>query len=391
MLIFKLASASLLVCGLMLTAACGGNSQSNPTGGNAAKTSGDPIKVGAIVELTGGAALSGKFKQQGIELAVEQINKEGGIMGRPVQAVFEDDQTSNPGAVSAYQKLISQNVVAVIGSIRSTETQALDPYIRNAKIPMLFGGTDDKLTQAGNEWLLRFRPPDRFAAETLVDYTANDLQKKRIAIIYSSETFGENGKNLVAAELKKRGLEPAAVIPYTQGNKNWTPILDNIKRSDADAVLTYMNVSEDSALLLKQYRQMGLQQTYVGAPASVSNVTLNLAKEAAEGIYGVGDYVPNQNEANKKFTAAFQAKFGQIPDGFAGWVYDAMMALKKAIDQEKSTAPDKIRQGILSIKGWEGTEGVYDFDPNGDGLHGYTVVKIENGTQKIIKMVNFKK
>ena len=136
---------------------------------------------------------------------------------------------------------------------------------------------------------------------------------------------------------------------------------------------------------------MGLTQTIVGAPAAVSNITLDLAQDAAEGIYGVGDGVPYQSEANAKFSDSFNEIHGKIPDGNAAWVYDAINVLAMAIEKSGSTEPAKIREGILSIQGYEGAEGVYDFEEDGDGLHGYTLVQIKDGKQEILKQVSFQK
>ena len=221
-----------LVTSLVLSA-CGGSagtstSEAKPDSQPAsteksAQPSGDTIKVGMVVEMTGLAALSGKLKEQGAKLAVEQINANGGVLGKKIELLMEDDQTTNPGAVSAYQKLMKEDVVAVVGSIRSTATQALDPYVRKDGIPMLFGGTNDKLTDMGNEWLFRFRPADRYATKVMVDFMVNDLKKEKAAIVYSAESFGENGKDLIEKELEALGLKPAAILNFTPGNKDWTP------------------------------------------------------------------------------------------------------------------------------------------------------------------------
>ena len=118
-----------------------------------------PIKIGQIIPITGEAAESGKYHKQGAEIAVDKINAAGGINGRKIQIVLEDDQTTNPGGVAALQKLLEDKEIPVIlGSIRSTQVQAMLPTINEAKIPVAIGGTNYGLTHSGSQWVFRFRP-----------------------------------------------------------------------------------------------------------------------------------------------------------------------------------------------------------------------------------------
>ena len=122
-----------------------------------------PIKIGQIIPITGEAAESGKYHKQGAEIAVDKINAAGGINGRKIQIVLEDDQTTNPGGVAALQKLLEDKEIPVIlSSIRSTQVQAMLPTINEAKIPVAIGGTNYGLTHSGSQWVFRFRPARRY-------------------------------------------------------------------------------------------------------------------------------------------------------------------------------------------------------------------------------------
>ena len=130
-----------------------------PAFSRVARAADDTIKVGMVLPVTGPAADSGKYALTGAKIALDRVNKSGGVLGKQVELVTEDDQTTNPGAVLAFSKLAAQpDIVAFLGSIRSTQNHAMAPDILKAGKPVCFGGTDPALTKMGNPWLIRFRP-----------------------------------------------------------------------------------------------------------------------------------------------------------------------------------------------------------------------------------------
>lgn len=384
-----LASAALL----FTLSGCGGGSTSTSSGsGTTSGTNsagGDQkgvIKIGMVADLSGKSALSGTSKKRGAELAVEDINAHGGIGGKTLQLVIEDNLGTDQGGVSAFQKLASdQSIVAVVGSIRSTQVKAIDPYVKKAGIPVAIGGTNYGLTHdLHNKWYFRFRPNDSFAAQSMVDFTSDKLGKKKIAIIYDTDAFGNGGKDLLLKDYQEKGIKPVDVEGYTTGTKDFTPMLENIRKSGADAINTYMTNSEDAAQMVNQFRQLGLKAVIVGSPSIAQEVTLKLAGKNLDGIYSVNDFALDQTPETISFVDAYKKKYSESPDVYTGWAYDALHVLAKVIS-EKGTDPEKIRQGLSQIKDYKATEGTITFDENGDGLHSYSIVKVENGkivTQK---------
>lgn len=141
----------------------------------------DTLKIGMVQPLTGAAAESGKYQVQGAKLAVEAVNKAGGVLGKQIELIVEDDQTTNPGAVLAFSKLASDpSIIAFIGSIRSTQVQAMAPDIQKYGRPVMIGGTDPTLTHSGNPWLFRCRPNDSYSARVIADFGLNTLAKKKM-------------------------------------------------------------------------------------------------------------------------------------------------------------------------------------------------------------------
>jgi len=162
-----------------------------------------------------------------------------------------------------------------------------------------------------------------------------------------------------------------------------------VKQSGADVMGTYMTFEPDQGIFAKQLRQLGVTLTWVGSPTTVTTTALKLAGPALYGSYAVVDFNKDSSAAAKAFSAKYEAAYKTAPDIFASWSYDAVHVLGHAIGEAKSLEPEKLRQAILAVKGFAGAEGTYNFDKNGDGLHGYNIVKNNNGTIVFDKHIDF--
>lgn len=378
---------------LLLSLSACGTSTSGPPGNNNstpnATTSGGEIDIGLVADLTGPAALSGKHKVEGAQLAVDEVNANGGINGKKIKLIIEDDQGLNQAGVSAYQKLVANpNVVAVIGSVRSTIVQATEPYIAQAKLPTMIGGTDPALTHKGNQWVFRFRPNDSYATQVMATWMTQQMKAQKVAILYDTDAFGAAGNHLLKTALVKDGATVVSDQGYTTATKDFTSYLENVKSSGATVLATYMTNAEDEAQMLRQFRQLGLTQQLMGSPSIATAVCIQLGGSAVNGSYGVSDFVSTANPAAIAFTQAYQTKYNDQPDLFGGWVYDAVHVLAQVIAKD-GTDPTAIQQGLRQVQGYNGVEGTYNFDSNGDGLHGYNVVKVDGGKVQLIKYVSF--
>ena len=151
----------------------------------------ETIKIGMLLPVTGPAADAGKYSLAGAKIALEQVKKAGGVLGKQVELITEDDQTTNPGAVLAFSKLAAQpDIVAFLGSLRSTQNHAIAADILKTGKPVCFGGTDPKLTKMGNPWLIRFRSNDSYSGRVIASYGVETLGKRNWAIVHSTDAFG---------------------------------------------------------------------------------------------------------------------------------------------------------------------------------------------------------
>ena len=339
----------------------------------------DTIKIGAVFPSTGPAAEAGKLQLNGARQALETVNEKG-VLGRKLELIVEDDQTTNPGAVLAFSRLAGRpEIAAFIGPIRSTQVHAIAPDVLKVGKPMMFGGTDPTLTQQGNKWLFRCRPNDSYSAKVIAEFGTADLKKQKWAVVYSTDAFGTNGSKALEAALKAKGITPVLMQGYTNQASDYTAIVLAVRQSGADVVGSYFTFENDLGIFARQLRQLGVTLPWIGSPSIVNTTALNLAGRALYGTYGVADYAADATPASKAFADRYQALYKANADGQSSWTFDAMNLLAKAIGDAGSTEPEKIRAALAAIRGFAGAEGEYNFDDKGDGLRGYNVVKNENG------------
>ncbi|KJC33463.1 ABC transporter substrate-binding protein [Bradyrhizobium sp. LTSP857] len=348
------------------------------------------LKIGMCAPVTGPAAESGGYAIKGARLALEAVNKAGGILGKQGELIVEDDQTTNPGIVLAFSKLASQpDIVGFLGSIRSTQVHAMAPDVIKLGKPVMIGGTDPNLTHMGNQWLFRCRPNDSYSGRVIAEFGVNTLGKKKWAVLHSTDAFGTAGGKALSGALEKLGAPSVLDQGYANQSQDFTPVVLAIKQSGADILGSYFTFENDLGIFARQLRQLGVNIPWVGSP-SITNVTaLKLAGPALYNTYGVADYAEDSSEGSKAFSKIYRDAVKVAPDNQSSWTFDAINVLSAAINKAGSTDPGKIREAILATKKFAGAEGEYNFDQNGDGLHGYNVVKNEKGNIVFDKHIEF--
>ena len=348
------------------------------------------IKIGQVVPITGPAAEAGKYAMAGAKIALDEINKKGGILGKQVEIITEDDQTTNPGAVLAFSKLATNaEIVAFVTSIRSTQVHAMAPDIAKIAKPTMFGGTDPTLTKLGNPWLFRCRPNDTFSGKVIAEFGVKELGLKKWGIVHSTDAFGTNGMKALEASLLALGVTPVTIQGYANQSQDFTPVVLALKQAGIDIISSYFTFENDLGIFARQLRQLGVNAPWVGSPSIVNTTAIKLAGPALNNTYGVADYAEESSPEAKAFADNYRGMMKVAPDNQSSWTYDAIHLLAVAINKAGKTDPDAVRAAMLSIKGYKGAEGEYNFDANGDGLHGYNVVKNVGGKIEFAKHIEF--
>src|SRR5246127_2107758 len=316
-----------------------------------ARAQGSTIRIGMCVPVTGPAAEQGLWAQNGAKLALAAVNKAGGVLGKQVELVIEDDQTTNPGIVLAFSKLAAQSdIVAFLGSIRSTQVQAMAPDVLKPAKPVMIGGTNPNLTHMGNQWLFRCRPNDSYSGRVIADYGVKTLGKKKWAVLHSTDAFGTAGGKALSSALEKLGCPAVLDQGYANQSQDFTPVVLAIKQSGADILGSYFTFENDLGIFARQLRQLGVTIPWVGSPSIVNVTALKLAGPAPYGSFGVADYAEDSSEGSKKFGKLYRDAYKIAPDNQSSWPYDAITILSAAINKAGSTDPDKIREAILATQ-----------------------------------------
>ena len=271
-----------------------------------ARAQGATIKIGMCAPVTGPAAESGGYAIKGAKLALDAVNKAGGILGKQAELIVEDDQTTNPGIVLAFSKLAAQSdIVAFLGSIRSTQVHAMAPDVLKLGKPVMIGGTDPNLTHMGNQWLFRFRPNDSYSGRVIAEYGVNTLGKKKWFVLHSTDAFGTAGGKALTEALGKLGAT-ATDQGYANQSQDFTPVVLAIKQSGADILGSYFTFENDLGIFGRQLRQLGVNIPWVGSPSIVNITALKLAGPALYNTYGVADYAEDSSEGSKAFGKVYR-------------------------------------------------------------------------------------
>jgi branched-chain amino acid transport system substrate-binding protein len=396
----KSLSAALCVLAVTLTG-CGtvphlarAGEQDDGSGGPKAKAcqagapgiTGDAINIGVNTTATGKAALTGQYAKIASDLAVKEINDSGGVRGKKLNLIYEDNQSTNPGAVNALRRSLTQDdVFAVLGPITSTQVQAMLPVVKGEKVPMLIGATNNGLTNAGEGVLFRLRPPDSRTVAGMVSYAADDLGARKIAVLRDSDSFGTGAAAIAQQEADRRGLV-TKMETFTNGDTDYTGQLVSLRDWKPDALILLTTGANDAAIISRQVNELGLKMPKIGSVVYSSAATLKVSKQFEEGFYGAVDFLPAANEKSKAFSAAFQQQAGTPPDLFSGWVYDAVRVIADAINRSNCDRPD-FRKALLQTKSFNGVQGPITAQSNGDMNHNVFIVQMHNGKPELVKAI----
>jgi branched-chain amino acid transport system substrate-binding protein len=260
--------------------------------------------------------------------------------------------------------------------------------VMGAGRPMLFGGTDPRLTQMGNPWLFRCRPNDTYSARVIAEFGMNVLGATRWAIVYIEDQFGTSGRDALTRELKRRGVEPVVTRGLAGGAQDATPLVQAVSDAGADLIASYF-LRDGFAVFARQLRQAGVGTAWIGSSSITVAGVQERAGPALHGAYAVTDFAAGSGPAAEAFARKYEAAYNEAPDYLSAWTFDAMNLLARAATEAGGTEPDRIRAALLAIRGYQGAEGTYSFDRNGDGLRGYNVVRNEGGKWVFARRIEF--
>jgi len=350
----------------------------------------DVIKIGEYGSLTGLTATFGINTDRGIQMAVEKINQEGGLLGKKVVVIVEDDQGKPEEAATAVTKLINQDkVIAVLGEVASSRSLAGAPICQQAKVPMITpSSTNHKVTQVG-DFIFRVCFIDPFQGEVMAKFAYNTLKVKRAAILrdikndysvgladYFKDIFTKLGGQIVADE------------SYSEGDIDFRAQLTSVKTKNPETIFVPGYYTE-VGLLVRQARDLGFKIPIIGGDGWDSPKLVEIGGKALNGCYYSNHYSPEDtSQVIQNFVKEFQAKYNEIPDAMAPLGYDAAMILFEAIKKAGTTDGAKVREIIAQTQDYPGITGKITIDEERNAVKPAVVLKVEGGKIKFVETVH---
>lgn len=352
----------------------------------------EKIRIGVITSITGERALVGEYAKYAIDMAVEDVNAAGGVLGRQVEVVYEDDLGTDVGAVNALNKLATDDKIsAIVGPYYGTMILALDGEIRKAEIPVLSATSLTTVGDFGNPWLFQARTHDGHVPGALVEYVVGALGDK-VSIIYGTDASGVGQMEAAVAKLEELGLEAVSIDAYNSGDKDFTAQILHVQAAEPDVIVAF-GLQVEAGLIMKQLRDMGVETPIAGLASYASKIAIDLAKEASNGVLSLTDFIPDTpREEGRVFAEKYKTKYNLDSDFTAAVEYDKFQLIVEAIKIAESTDRTAIRDAMFEIQGYKGVANVYAFDEKGVGGTSILLIEIQDGVAQpkdILDIVKF--
>jgi len=367
--------ALLLLTTLFISLAC-----ERRAGGTSGGTSG-PIVVGYYGDLSGRTSSFGQSTKNGVEMAADEINKAGGINGRQIQIITEDDQGEPNKAATVVTKLINQDKVqALLGEVASSNSLAAAPKAQEAKVPMISpSSTNPAVTQVG-DYIFRVCFIDPFQGEVMAKFSANNLKAKRAAILYDFNSDYSRGLyQFFKRSFTSLGGQIVSEQSYTQGDRDFSGQLTAIRSANPEVIYVPGYYGE-VGVISNQTKQLGIKAPLLGGDGWDAPQLWQLGGASLNGNYISNHYsVDDPSPAIQKFVADYKGRYGILPDALAALGYDSMKVLGDAVKRAGTTESAKLRDAIGQTKNFPGVTGLITIDQNRNAVKPAVVLKLQNG------------
>jgi branched-chain amino acid transport system substrate-binding protein len=353
------------------------------------RNAGDEIVIGEFASLTGGTATFGRSSDAGVQLAIEEANASGGVLGKKIRVVVEDDQSKPEEARTTVLKLLKQDqVVAVLGEVASSRSLAAAPECQRSGVPMISpASTNPKVTQVG-DYIFRVCFIDPFQGSTMAKFAAQSLHAETAAILRDVKNDYSVGlADFFRAGFIELGGKIVNDVSYSEGDIDFKAQLTAIRATKPDVVFVPGYYTE-VGLIARQARELGLSVPLLGGDGWDSPRTLEIGGAAVEGCYFSNHYAADDpNPVVQDFIRRFLEKNGQIPDAMAVLGYDAAKVLVDAMKRAGTTEGAQLRDAIAATKDFPGVSGSITIDPERNARKSIVVLKIEGGKVKFHQKV----
>lgn len=366
------------ICSMAAIMMAGFSGCGSKTGGAVSSGAKNAAKIGFTAALTGGAAAYGKSEEEGVRLAVEEINKKGDF---PIDLLVEDTKAVPADSMNATKKLIQEKVSMIIGPMTSNEAKAAGPIIQNAKVPSLeISVTAENITDIG-DCIFRNSVPESKNIPQTVKKTHKLLGYKTAAILYAHD----NEQHVTAQKyfqktMEEEGVQVIDVETFGSKDSEYSAQLTNVQHKAPDVIVVCSYYQEGSRIL-KKMREMGMDQPVLGDNGFVSPELGKMAGAAADNVYVSSMWsADRKDEKVQKFVENYTKAYGRAPDQFAASAYDGVYMAMDAMQRAGTTTDHKkIRDALAQMKDFKGVCGTFSFDEKRDPVVDLILMKMQDG------------
>lgn len=344
-----------------------------------------PIPLGLTTALTGNLALLGTQARNGVEFAVDEINKSGGIAGKQLSLATDDTGASSTDALNAMNRILEGKPLVIFGSMISPHVFAQTEIVTKSETPFIVAATNAKVTAQGSKWLFRTHAHDGQLADLIPTYLVKSLGKTKPGIMAVADDYGLGATKGIQASLAKLNITPVATTSYAPSDKDMSAQLLEIKDKGADSLILFGRPA-DIALVMKQMSDLGIKLTTIGNASVVAQTTLNnLSAAEADGAYAIGGMIPQTSTDPKiiDWSKRVMEKYKVPADNFTVAYYDSVYLLKSIIEK---VGCDKaaIRDAFAATKNWKGMLISYTSDAPGDLVHTLGIYRNKGKTPELV-------
>ncbi|TCD46642.1 ABC transporter substrate-binding protein [Streptococcus sp. X16XC17] len=377
----------------VLLTACSDVPTSNTAAGDAAGTKiGTTIKVGFNLELSGVTSSYGQFEEKGAKLAIKEINADGGVDGKKLQAISKDNKSETAEAATVATALTSEGANIIIGPATSGASGASISSVTSAGVPMISpSGTQTNLVadKSGKvqDYFFRATFTDENQAEFMAEYATANLQAKKVVLYYDNSS--DYAKGIADTFKDSFDGEVVAEATFASGDKDFQAAITKFKNADFDAIVMpgYYN---ETGSITKQIREAGIDAPILGPDGFDSPQFAQLAtKSASNSVYYLSAFVISASEKAQAFYDAYVAEYGEEPSMFSALAYDAVHMAAKAAEGAKTSID--IKNNLAALKDFEGVTGTVSIDKEHNVVKTVYVVGLKNGEQDTIDTIRIDK
>jgi branched-chain amino acid transport system substrate-binding protein len=364
-------------------------------GGEGSKAQG-PIRIGSVLSITGSAAFLGDPMLRTLELYVERINGQGGVVGRPLELIHYDDGSDAAKANAFAKRLIeSDKVDLIIGPTTTGSAMAMVPLVERARVPMLALSGGVVIVEPLRKWVFKIPTTDRMSIER--DY--QDMRRRgiaRIAVLAETSGLGQSAAKEAQATAAKHGITIVAREDYGQRDTDVTPQLTRLRNAPGVQAVLMLGFGQGAVLATRNYHQLGIRLPLYQSHGVASNEFIRLSGPAAEGVrlsspaLLVADRLPAgapERPVVLDYMQSYRDRYHQDPATFGGYAYDALMIAVEAL-RKAGTDRERLRDAIEQTRGYVGTQGTVNMSPSdhiGLPIESLRMVEIRNGGWELVE------